>query len=71
VRYLFAHTEELSCDAQGRLMLPATLRAYAKIEKDVLSVGAHVRVEIWARERFAEQIADAGSRDIGTELGLF
>jgi MraZ protein len=71
VRYLFAHTEELSCDAQGRLMLPAALRAYANIEKDVLSVGTYTRVEIWARERFEEQIRDAGVRDVATELGLF
>ena len=29
VRYLFAHTEEVACDAQGRVVVPALLRAYA------------------------------------------
>jgi MraZ protein len=60
VRYLFAHTEELSCDAQGRLMLPAALRGYAGIDKDVVSVGTLKRVEIWSRERY-----------FATDLGIF
>jgi MraZ protein len=71
VRYLFAHTDELSCDSQGRLMLPATLRAYAGIEKDVISIGSLKRVEIWARERYAQQPRDDVARDYATELGLF
>ena len=58
VRFLFAHTDELSCDAQGRLVIPAALRTYASIEKDVVSIGSLTRVEIWARERHAEQPAD-------------
>ena len=71
VRYLFANTEETSCDAQGRLLLPAALRAYANIEKDVVSIGAMSRVEIWAREGYAQVGRDAGDRDYTTELGLF
>jgi MraZ protein len=72
VRYLFAHTDELSCDAQGRLMIPGALRAYASIEKDVVSVGALRRVEIWSRERYEQQGRDdAAGRDFATELGLF
>ena len=30
VRHLFAHTEELSCDGQGRLVMPPALRAWAE-----------------------------------------
>jgi MraZ protein len=72
VRYLFAHTEELSCDAQGRLLIPPALRSYGAIEKDVVSIGSLKRVEIWSRERYAEQAqVAAGSRDFATELGLF
>jgi MraZ protein len=72
VRHLFAHTEELSCDAQGRLMLPAPQRAYAHIDRDVTSIGTLTRVEIWARERYAPKPDDiAAIEDFATALGLF
>ncbi len=71
IRFLFAHTDELSCDTQGRLVIPAALRSYAAIEKDVVSIGSLTRVEVWARERYAVQDADpAGLHDFATELGL-
>jgi len=72
VRHLFAHTEELSCDTQGRVMLPATLRAYANIDKDIVSIGSLTRVEIWAREKYArEEKARESDRDFASELGLY
>ena len=72
VRHLFARTEEVACDAQGRLVIPATLRAYAGIAREVVSVGSLTRVEIWARERYAEHAEQRG--DVGdflAELGLY
>jgi MraZ protein len=72
VRHLFAHTEELSCDAQGRLVIPTALRSYAGIEKDVVSIGALTRVELWARGRHEKHLRDRGDvHDFATELGLF
>ena len=53
VRYLFAHTEEVSCDNQGRVVIPLLLRTYAGIERQVVSVGLLTRIEIWAKERYA------------------
>ena len=72
VRYLFAHTEELSCDAQGRLVIPATLRTWAQIDKDVISIGSLTRVEVWAKERYDRHVKDRGEvPDFASELGLF
>jgi MraZ protein len=72
VRFLFAHTDELSCDTQGRLLISPALRAYAGIEKDVVSIGSLSHVEIWPADRYAQQAdAAAGARDFATELGLF
>jgi transcriptional regulator MraZ len=72
VRHLFAHTEELSCDSQGRLVIPATLRTWAGIEKDVVSIGSLTRVEIWAHDRYQRHLKDRGDLpDFATELGLF
>ena len=71
VRHLFAHTEELSCDGQGRLLIPAALRSWASIEKDVVSVGSLTRVEVWAKERYAAAASQADLPDFRTELGLY
>ena len=72
VRHIFAHTEEVSCDGQGRLLLPAALRAWAKIEKDVVSIGSLTRVEVWSSERHAAAgIDDADVSDFRSELGLY
>jgi MraZ protein len=72
VRHLFAHTEELSCDAQGRLVIPASLRAYAGIEKDVVSIGSLTRVELWSKDRYVQHTEERGELpDFASELGLF
>lgn len=71
VRYLFAHTEEASCDAQGRVVVPALLRAFAGIERQVVSIGLLTRIEIWAKERFAFQRPPEGEvPNFMAELGL-
>ncbi len=51
VRHVFSNTEESSCDAQGRLLIPASLRRYAGIERDAVSIGYSRRVEIWSKDR--------------------
>ncbi len=71
VRWVFAHTQEPTCDAQGRILIPAPLRAHASIERDVISVGALTHVEIWAKERFAEYAQPRSEdADLFGELGL-
>jgi MraZ protein len=72
VRHLFAHTEELSCDNQGRLVLPAALRSWAKIEKEVVSIGSLTRVEVWARDAYLNTRSEVASlADFRSELGLY
>jgi MraZ protein len=72
VRHLFAHTDEVACDAQGRLLIPGALRAYAGIERDVVSIGSFTRVEIWAKERYAAHAAPEGEvGDFMADLGLY
>jgi MraZ protein len=72
VRHLFAHTEEVSCDNQGRLVLPPVLRAWAHIEKDVTSIGSLTRVEVWAKDRYVTVAAGPGdTTDFRSELGLY
>jgi MraZ protein len=72
VRHVFAHTEEVGCDTQGRLLIPAALRGYAAIERDAVTIGSLTRIEVWAPERLG---ALAPTPDeaaaFTTELGLY
>ena len=43
-------------DAQGRVVLPASLKKMAGIQKDVVTLGRGKRLEIWAAERYYEYI---------------
>ena len=71
LRYLFANSEESECDAQGRVVVPARLRSYAEIERNVVSVGLLTRIEIWAKERYDFQEPPAGELPaFMSELGL-
>ena len=46
-RYFFGSASEGSFDKQGRASIPASLRAAANLEKDIVLVGVQDRVEIW------------------------
>ncbi len=72
VRHLFANTEEVACDAQGRLLIPGALRSYAGIDREITSIGALSRVEIWAKERLTAHAAPEGEvADFMADLGLY
>ena len=46
-RFFFAYAQEASPDKQGRVALPAHLREFARLTKDVVINGAWDHVEIW------------------------
>src|SRR5665213_919489 len=72
VRHLFANTEEVACDGQGRLLIPAGLRTYAGIDREVVSIGALTRVEVWAKERLSQHAAPQGEvADFMADLGFY
>lgn len=51
-RLYFSGAGEVSCDRQGRILLPQYLKDYAGIKRDVVIVGVSNRIEIWAKERW-------------------
>ena len=71
-RFFFAGAATCEVDKQGRILLPAVLREYADIQKDIVSVGVLNRIEIWSKQRWldtntyddmdevAEHMADLG-----------
>ena len=73
-RFLFGGACEGECDKQGRVLLPASLRRYAGLERETVIVGVGSRAEIWDAAKWqqyneesaedvnelAEQLADLG-----------
>ena len=66
-----AHTDHV--DRQGRIGVPARLREYAGINKDVVVIGALDHGEIWSPERWRPEHAKAdegGLDELFGELNL-
>ena len=59
MRVLFANASKCEPDAQGRILIPANLRQYAALEREVIINGASKCLELWSPERWAP-IEDAG-----------
>lgn len=73
-RFLFGGACDGECDKQGRVLLPASLRRYAGLEREAVIVGVGSRAEIWDAAKWqqyneesaedvnelAEQLADLG-----------
>ena len=68
VRFFLSGAVEAETDKQGRFLIPANLREYADLDKEVVVTGVGTRIEIWERDKWkkynsdenisAEQIAD-------------
>ncbi len=70
-RLLLAGAMEAEIDRAGRVMLPAYLRTYASLKKEVVVAGLYNRIEIWDQETWSNY-ADGTARrgpEIAERLG--
>jgi MraZ protein len=68
VRFFFSGAAECEFDKQGRILLPANLREYAALTKDVVVVGVMNRIEIWDHAQWKDYSAQAaGSYESAAE----
>lgn len=49
IRHFCANAAECEFDKQGRIVIPAELREYAKIEKELVTMGAMSKIEVWSK----------------------
>ncbi len=74
VKQFFSSGVEVSMDRQGRVVVPAALRRYAGIERDVVVRGVINRVEVWSTERWQryqeEQFAPERIVEKAAALGI-
>jgi MraZ protein len=66
-RVLFNNAEQVGLDSQGRLVVPARLRAKAGLHRDVTVSGTGRHLEIWDSETFRRRAqADEAAFAAGT-----
>jgi MraZ protein len=72
MRLYVASAQECPLDKLGRILIPPSLRAHAKLEKDMVWVGMVKLIELWSRDGWAraqeEARAAADSADVARVL---
>ena len=54
-RLIIGYASELDMDANGRLLLPPSLREFAKLDKRVVLIGVGNKFEIWDEQRWMDR----------------
>lgn len=72
VRAFAADATEVRPDAQGRILLPQRLREYARLDRDVVVIGALNRIEIWDAAAWRDERGEADDSFLAavTDLGI-
>lgn len=72
-RFFFSGACEVETDNQGRILIPANLREYANLSRDVVIAGSYSKVEIWDKQNWQEansHITSEKAARIMDELGI-
>lgn len=67
-RFFLAGAALVEVDKQGRILLPANLREFAGLDKDVVLVGVGSRIEIWSKTGWEDVNSDIDMDDITTTM---
>jgi MraZ protein len=57
-RFVIGYAHECEMDGQGRVLLPERLRAFAKLEKEIVLLGLPNKFEIWDDETWTTKEND-------------
>ena len=68
LRKIAESAEDVTPDAQGRILLNKNLLAHAGLEKPALFIGAGPRAEIWNPDIYREDMADMTQEKMEEEL---
>ena len=70
-RFFQANSFPSELDGSGRVIVPPPLLAHAEIEKEVVVAGVGDHLEVWSRDRWADEqaVLDAGIGEVTEGLG--
>ena len=71
VRLMLSGASDVDFDAQGRVLIPESLRKYAGIEKKTIVTGLYNRIEIWDEDEWDKYKSrtESASDEIAEKLG--
>ena len=58
VRFFLSGAMECEIDKQGRFLIPANLRTYASLIKEIVIIGVGTRIEIWNKDSWIKYSSD-------------
>lgn len=61
LRFFYSGVTECPIDRLGRILIPQSLKSYAKIVKDVVIIGVDRRIEIWSKEEWEKLVNEVTS----------
>ena len=69
--FFVAPSQDMELDGQGRILVPAKLRAYAGLDKNLVIVGMIDHLEIWSEEEWnAQNLTSDYIMDVMDEAGI-
>lgn len=68
-RFLFSGAFEVELDAQGRVVLPPSLRRFGGLKGDAVVVGAADHIELWEPARWDAVSAQMSSDEFAERIG--
>jgi MraZ protein len=69
-RVFFAAAHDEVPDRQGRVTIPAHLRDYAALDRDLVVIGASTRVEIWDKQSWDSYLTESEDAFASIEEGV-
>lgn len=71
LRFMLGGATDCDLDKQGRITIPAYLKNYAGIEREVAILGLYNRIEIWSHEEYQNYKPDGESlNSLASDLGF-
>lgn len=61
LRFFYSGVTECPIDRLGRILIPQSLKSFAKIVKDVVIIGMDKRIEIWSKEEWEKLVGEVTS----------
>ncbi len=55
-RHFYSSAAECEVDKQGRLTIPQELKEYASIDKELVTIGSEMTIEVWSRENWDKEL---------------